>query len=730
MALAVVLFLVTVPLFIKEKIKYPSAIFLLGLAVLSAFNFAFQYQTYPPGHINHFTDDGQDYTVYGTIDDWPNITEHRTSIYMSVDSIGMDNRIKQGKGRLLLTISMETTSFQYGDRIFFNSKLFSIKGGQSGTGFNYQRYLNLKEVFAQAYLPHFFNIQIDKTGQGNFYRLIDEMRDYIITTFGESLDKESSSLASGFLIGVTKDISPDLFQLFRDTGTLHLLAVSGSNVALVILFFAFLFKASPYRLVTRTIVLLFLIVIFSFLAYNQPSVVRASVMASLVLLGRMFQRRIELNNIIASTAVIILLYNPAELYDVGFQLSFITAWGLIYFIPKITANIEYAKWHPAVRYLCFVFIVSTIAQIVSLPMSAYYFQRMPAISFVSNIIIVPLVSVIVIGEVILLLVAFVFPVAGLFIGSLLNPIVNFCIYLLKVFASDNLNMIFHYKFSGWLLFFYFSILFSMVNAMKSKIFRRLLLVITLIGANLIVLSPVFEDDNQCVASIFSLPGGIAVHSDLSGEIVAVSSMFTKDYSISEKIIYPNLMHKSIIRPRIISLSGDFNSVREIEKLSRHYDSSSIYFPHSASNLLIDYYNSRQLNYDGSSISYYGDTAFGSYFSDNSISLSETGLIFTFDSSLLIVSDDFSNDLIELISKNEIRKIILVVPILSKNIAGFIHSHNEFNIDTIICNRIQRQLVGFLENNESSKLVFPEIIDMSQIGVVDLFIENGKIQMGR
>jgi len=197
----------------------------LCLAVLSAYGYSFRMKTYPPGHIIHFVDDDHKYTIYGTIDNWPVIKEHNTDVIITVDSISLGGEIKRGKGRLLIHIGTETTDLRYGDQIYFNSSLYSIKGGRNPTGFDYRRYLNLKGVFAVAYLPHQYGIQIDPLDRGHFYRLVGDIRNYITDTFKRTLDSNAAALASGFLIGDTRDIPTEIYNRFRDSGTLHLLAV-------------------------------------------------------------------------------------------------------------------------------------------------------------------------------------------------------------------------------------------------------------------------------------------------------------------------------------------------------------------------------------------------------------------------------------------------------------------------------------------------------------------------
>ncbi|UCD94550.1 MAG: ComEC family competence protein, partial [Candidatus Zixiibacteriota bacterium] len=244
---------------------------LVGLTVFSAFEYTYRFKTYPPGHIVHFIDDEKTYTVFGVVSDWPAIKNHRTSLIVSVDSIASDRQIRNGMGKLQLNLQTETTAIQYGDRICLEAKLYSIKGGKNPTGFDYRRHLGMKGVFAAAYLPHHYSLQVDPVGPAHFYRIVGGVRVGIIQSFEKALEPEAAALASGFLIGDTRNISREIYRFFRDSGTLHLLAVSGSNVGLVVILFSFLLRASPLKSIWRNILLLAIIGFFSFLAYNQPS---------------------------------------------------------------------------------------------------------------------------------------------------------------------------------------------------------------------------------------------------------------------------------------------------------------------------------------------------------------------------------------------------------------------------------------------------------------------------
>ena len=128
----------------------------------------------------------------------------------------------------------------------------------------------------QAFLPTLLSVQVDKRPAVGLLAAVDEVRTWIRSAMEEHLSPTGSALARGFLIGETRDIPPDIYGMFRDSGTLHVLAVSGSNVALVLLFFIWVLRPFWLKPSTRAIILLVVIALFAGLSYGDPSVIRAS----------------------------------------------------------------------------------------------------------------------------------------------------------------------------------------------------------------------------------------------------------------------------------------------------------------------------------------------------------------------------------------------------------------------------------------------------------------------
>ncbi len=695
---------------------------LLSLMILSAFGFSFRYLTFPPGHIVHFTDDGNSYAIFGEIVDWPVVKEHQTRIIIKADSIGFGGMVRDASGRILVKIQMETTNLQYGDRIYFDSEIYMIRKNSLEGGLGYQRYLNLKEVFGVCYLPHYYNIRIDHVGVSNLYRLINDARTHITNIFKKTLDAESAALASGFLYGDTREISLDIYRLFRDSGTLHLLAVSGSNVGLVVLFFVFILRASPCRTNVRIFILLIVILIFSFLAYNQPSVVRASLMASLVLIGKLLQKRVELNNIIAFTALVILLVQPTQLYDIGFQLSFATAWGLIFFVPRLADLTKISRRNVFWRYALYLLLTSLIAQIISLPIIAYYFHRVPLVSFVSNLLIVPLVSLIVIGEVILLPVTMLLPVAGIFLGSLLNPILHIVIFLLELFGSSKYNLVFNAEPNLYWLVVYYSILILIFLSIQSKRTRRLAAFAVLAALCLFMGADLLKAKDRYDFLILPAQGGLAAVSNISGGQLILMDMPQKDYLISEKILHPYFENNDFMFERAISLSGNYSSVKELCFWLENELLLGGYIPDYAHNIFLDLMAQKNLEADSVEVTRFGFTPLDSNFEETGILLRENILIYNIDSNLIIFAADLLDlgELSRLLS-GQYRSATLIKPMIGVSDLENLHTFGRDKCELVICYKLSPKADDMVVQEPVRGQTLPQFVKISQLGEVGLVI---------
>ncbi|MFH2057106.1 MAG: ComEC/Rec2 family competence protein [bacterium] len=372
---------------------------LLGLALLASGCFAAELVTseLPVNHISHFTGFDDPVELVGEVFSEPDMRATNTFLTVAVDSITYQNRTIATCGKIRLRIGEPTMRFNYRDRIRFSGFLNEPYAGRNPGAFDYRRYLLIRGIHGLVNLPSVERVTLIRSGSSDpFIRnLIKPLREYIIGAFDHFLPTRSAAVMRGFLIGDVRMIPADVYQRFKDTGTLHVLAASGANVAYVMAALFFLVK--PFRLPRRFRLLLALVgvVIFSFLAYNQPSVVRASVMASIALLGKLLYRDVDPLNVISFAALVILAFEPLYLFDLGFQLSFAAAYGLVLAMPEIDRRLPKSKslLPRLLRYAFFLLACTVVAQLAVSPILLYAFHQVPLVSFVSNLLVVPLVGV-------------------------------------------------------------------------------------------------------------------------------------------------------------------------------------------------------------------------------------------------------------------------------------------------------------------------------------------------
>jgi competence protein ComEC len=711
-------------LYHKQYLPAAGIIGISCLLFLSAFNFSFRYRTFPFGHIAHLVDDGTAYQIFGKVDDWPELKYQKTELVIAVDSVKGEGGMQRAQGRLLLTIGTETTRLQYGDRIYFESRIYSLKGGKNFSGYNRIRHLNLQGVFGAAYLAHQYSLQIDPVGPTDYNRLIGELRADIKTVFQNTLDTSSAALASGFLIGETRDIRPEIYRSFRDSGTLHLLAVSGSNVALVILIFAMILKGAPFRKGIQILILLSIIIIFSSLAYNQPSVVRAALMASLLLIGKFLQRRVDYNNIIAAAALIILIFRPGDLFDIGFQLSFAVAWGLIILLPIISQIFE--KWghHRILKFIFWPIAVSVIAQLISMPLTAYYFHRFPLISFAANLIIVPLVSVATIGEIVLLLSASLLPILGNLLGSWLDPLFQSIIYLLKLLTSSEAIIQPNWPIFGGTLFLYYALIFFGAAGIRSRTARRLCVMAVLIGLNWIVFSHLLAPKENPAMTIVPHGGGVIVINHSRPPQIILSDLPESDYDIIGTSIMPLLKRSQFQEIEVIALSSDCPTLSAACSLMISEIRTKVYIANKANNLFADLMAARGKGVDSKVILYSGRNS-GDSILANSINIRGNWAICRWEQSkVLIANKSFAP--IEV--PPEGIDILILPDISPKKIEG-ISGWPKPLPQCIIANRVRKDAVGEISKiYKKAGQYRPKMVPLSQVGVVELVNKDSHLSL--
>lgn len=308
-------------------------------------------------------------------------------------------------GSILITIKDELAkNLFYGEKLLIPVKFAPIEPPYNPGEFNYKKYLANKNVHYQAFL-YPGQYKVITAGQGNpviAYALLT--RQNLVEKLKQNMqDTTAIAVASTLILGYKADLSNDVLQAYSKTGTIHILSVSGGHVAIIYLLLGWalsFINGSKRGRVFKAILIIALIWVYALLTGFSPAVCRAAVMISLVISGKTYSRYINTLNLLAASAFALLLYDPFLLTDVGFQLSYLAVGGLVVLQPIVY------KWfsfkNRVADKLWLACSVSIAAQVITFPLSAYYFHQFPVYFLVSNLLIIIPVSIIMYSGLLLL----------------------------------------------------------------------------------------------------------------------------------------------------------------------------------------------------------------------------------------------------------------------------------------------------------------------------------------
>ena len=307
---------------------------------------------------------------------------------------------------------------RYGRQVTLTGVLEQAQDKRNPGGFDYRAYLARQGVDGIIDAKGLLRIG-DQRGF-LFLRWIEALRirtERVIDTIytGASTTEPSlhAQLLKGILLGKRSDLPTETLDIFRNSGTFHVLAVSGLHVGLIAMFCYFGFRC--FRLPQRVLCLLTIaaVLIYACLIGFRPSVFRASLMAILFLFATVIDRDSDLFNLLAFAALVLLLLNPLQVWDVGFQLSFVAVAAIVYFVPKMERPLR-RLWeqtddaasqqsislptkfrNAAVKWLVLSYLVTLAAQIGTAPLIAYHFYRTYPLGIIVGPFAVGLVSLIV-----------------------------------------------------------------------------------------------------------------------------------------------------------------------------------------------------------------------------------------------------------------------------------------------------------------------------------------------
>jgi competence protein ComEC len=580
--------------FFRQEKKTWFILLTLLLIVAGFWRYELKTRDLPINHISNFTKQYGKVELTGIICKDPDIREDKTFLEMDTRELSFNHKKIKTTGKILLKIKQPTSLFNYGDLIQLKGYLYSPFPPKNPGAFDYRKYLSTREIFGCLNLRSDSEVKILERGEGNFFisKIILPVKYYILNFFKSSLTGSHQAILSGFVLGERRGIPQEVYKLFTDTGTLHLLAISGSNVAIVVLVFfgAFKLLRIPYQV--SLLLVFLLIIVFSFVTGNQPSVVRASIMASIFLISLLVERERDLINIWALAALVILFANPSSLFDVGFQLSFAATLGLILWVPKLEKLfLSRLKNRFLKYYIALPFFVSLSAQLFTYPVTAYYFNKFSIYSLLANLFIVPLTGLVVMVGAISLLISLLSLKLSIVFTSFNWLCLELILRILSFFSSLPYADL---KVSSPSYLFILTFYLSLFAAIFQKSLKAFLLILSFLGFFWVGFLLIFNSLNNRSSELK------ITYLSASGEAVLVEAPQSKKVLINlsedpqevEGIILPFLYKKGINQLDGLILTDEKRLEEKLSELLREIKVKEIWVVEDGSPVLKKLYGAK------------------------------------------------------------------------------------------------------------------------------------------
>ncbi len=382
-------------------------------------------------------------------------------------------------GRLLLNVRKDSLNrtFEIGTHLQIKGSLYQNGPAKNPNQFDYGKYLENKQIYAQMYAD-VSEMKMGSIIEKDVWYYTSKLRTKIIRNLEKSnFHKAELHVAIALILGQQQDISPEIIKDYQYAGAVHVLSVSGLHIGFILLFVTFLLKPFPNTRrgsFIKLIIILLSLSLFGLIAGLAPSVLRSVTMFSFVAIGMYLRRSTNIFHTLLVSILLILLFEPSFLFDVGFQLSYFALFFILWLQPLL-AQLWSTK-NKFGNYFWEILTVSFAAQIGTLPLSMYYFHQFPGLFFLTNLVIIPFLGVIMgLGVLVMVLAAFDF-VPLFFVKTLewsiwfLNKIINSIASLEQFIFRD-------IPFNWQLLLSAYLLIVATIVWFKKPSFNRLVLVL-------------------------------------------------------------------------------------------------------------------------------------------------------------------------------------------------------------------------------------------------------------
>ena len=353
----------------------------------------------------------------------------------------------------------DSTEITVGDSLAGLIRLYLLQTSHNRHDFNYNNYLQHQGIQAKGFPVG----EIHKTGHSqDLYSVCHSIRNNLVTKLQRVIpDSTTYKLLAALCLGCRQEITPDTKELFQNTGTIHILAISGLHIGAIFAFFLCLLRLFHFKSRKSRLILIPLIWFVACITGLSPSACRAATILSFITIGEAFRQETIPLNAIAAAAFFSLLIHPELLYSVSFQMSYAAYTGIILIYPLM----QIKKMHKFIRPLYSLLCISFSAQAMTLPIMAYYFHTISLNSIFINLIAVPAASFLLYGGIMLLaLPGFI----SFYLSYIIIGLTHLFIFSLQQFSKIVINLPDLYPTVTHVILFYLIIILAIIYLITRK----------------------------------------------------------------------------------------------------------------------------------------------------------------------------------------------------------------------------------------------------------------------
>lgn len=606
---------------------------------------------------------GKSIKIFGCLIEPPEQNDNRLRFIMGSDSIITYNGGIPVTGNIMVSVFKNKYSetflhkLNYGDYVQIEGELEPLPHKRNPGEFDYGEYLKLHGVEAAFISFGYDKISFLHSTNPNIFKkeVIYPIKKYTLGAIDNYIGGDEGEFMKGLVLGERSNISKEIKENFVNDGISHIIAVSGLNVAYVIIIITLFLQLFPLKNTSKIVLIILALLFYMNLTGNVPSIVRATIMSCVFLVSLVFERKIISLNVVALSSLIILLVDPRQIFDAGFLLSYWAILSLVFIFPKlqnIVKSIKFLNFSGSdsflrkTAYALLIFLMGTAAaQIGTLPITAFMFKKISLVSLVTNMVAIPVSNLAMALGFLLVIISLVSSWAASAIGITSGFILKMLLVFIDYFAHFNFSFIETYSADYFFLFCFYAMVYILLFYPDCKLLIRFAISLIIL-ADYFTFKTVIETNYKLNATYLDVGNSSSCFIDLPDRksLLINSGGSTIKYSTAERNVIPylKLRGKNYIDVMCIT-SLNKNEFRNLLYMVSHFRVDKIicrgiYKPLLEDSSIIKIFSETSIDYIDSPFVYKENPDFRLFFIPGTKSVNSLTVICVYGSQQFVFTD--------------------------------------------------------------------------------------------